>query len=176
MRDLRYALRSLWRHKSFAIAAIVTLAVGLGANTALFGLLSAALRPLPVPDADRIVTIAGETKDDQSGGFQTSFSIEVLKDVQERSTSFTDVFGTMPRIGALVADSRPLTIFFLAVSDNYFSALRLNPHVGQLLTRPSGSPVAVVLGHGFWARHFRRGRSVIGKAVRLNGPPAVVTG
>jgi predicted permease len=176
MRDLNYALRSLWRHKSFAIAAIVTLAVGLGANTALFGLLSAALRPLPVPDADRIVTIAGETKDDQSGGFQYAFSFEVLKDLQRRSTSFTDVFGAMPRIGALASGGRPSTIFYLAVTDNYFSALRLNPHAGQLFTAPLGSPVSVVLGHGFWATHFRSDPAVIGKAVRVNGLPAVVTG
>ena len=176
MRDLKYALRSLWRHKSFAAAAIITLAVGLGANTALFGILSAALRPLAVPDAGRIVTVAGETKDDQSGGFQYAFSLEVLKDMQTRSTSFTDVFGATPRIGALASDGRPFTIFYLAVSDNYFSALRLKPHAGQLFTKPSGSPVSVVLGNGFWTRHFRADPAVIGKPVRINGLPAVITG
>ena len=64
--DLRYALRSLWSSRSFTISAVLTLAVGLGANTALFGLLSAGLRPMQVPHAEQIVTIASEAKDDSS--------------------------------------------------------------------------------------------------------------
>src|SRR5262245_44007844 len=85
MRDFRYAFRSLWRQKSFAATAVVTLAIGLGANTALFGLVSAALRPMSVPDADQIVTIAAETLNDDSGGFQYTFSTEALKDFQVRT-------------------------------------------------------------------------------------------
>jgi hypothetical protein len=76
----------------------LTLTVGLGANTALFGLVRGALRPLSVPDADRIVTIAAERKDDESGGFQYAFSLDALKDFQQRATSFSDVFGaSLPR-------------------------------------------------------------------------------
>jgi macrolide transport system ATP-binding/permease protein len=176
VRDLRYALRSLWRQRAFTITAVVTLAVGLGANTALFGFINAALRPLAVPGGDRIVSIAGETKGDQSGGFQYGFSLELLKDLQTRSTSFTDVFGGTYRIGGLASEGKPLSIFFLAVSDNYFSSLRLTPHVGQLFTRASGSPVSVVLGHGLWTKHFRADPGVIGKPIRINGNPAVIQG
>ena len=176
MRDLRYAVRSLWRHKSFAAAAIVTLAVGLGANTALFGLVSAALRPLPVPNANQIVTIAAETKDDESGGFQYAFSIDAMKDFQERATSFSDVFAAYPRIGGLSAEGKPLQFFFAAVSDNYFTALQISPQAGRFFTTHSGSPAAVVLGYSFWMAHFHGDPGVIGRAIRIDGHPAVVTG
>ena len=78
MRNLRYTLRLLAAHKSFAAAAVLTLAVGLGANTALFGLSTSALRPLDVPDAEQLVAIAAETRGDESGGFQYAFSLEAL--------------------------------------------------------------------------------------------------
>jgi len=68
--DLRHAVRYLWTHKSFTVTAVLTLAIGLGANTALYGLLNAALRPLPVPHPEQIVSLAAETKDDNTGGFQ----------------------------------------------------------------------------------------------------------
>ena len=102
MRDLRHAIRFLWDHKSFTAAAVLTLAIGLGANTALYGLLNAASRPLALPHAEQIVAIAAETKGDETGGFQYSFSTEALKDLQQRAESFSDVVGIMPRIGGLV--------------------------------------------------------------------------
>jgi predicted permease len=176
MRDLRDAVRSLWTHKAFTAAALLTLAVGLGANTALFGLLSAALRPLAVPDAGRIVTIAAEMKDDESHGFQYAFSVDALKDFQERATSLSDVFGALPRFGGLSADGKPFQFFFTAVSDNYFSSLRIAPQAGQFFTAGSGSPVAVVLGYSFWMTHFHGNPGVIGHAVRVDGHPAVITG
>src|SRR4029079_13437670 len=81
--DLRHAFRYLWAHKSFTAVGVLTLAIGLGANTALYGLLNAALRPLPVPHPEQIVCLAAETKDDNTGGFQYSFSIEEMKDIQQ---------------------------------------------------------------------------------------------
>jgi predicted permease len=176
MRDFRYAIRSLWRHKSFAAAAIVTLAVGLGANSALFGVVNAALRPLAVPAADQLVTIAAETKNDESGGFQYAFSIDALKDFQERATSFSDVFGAYPRVGGLSADGKPLQFFFSAVSDNYFRALRITPQAGRYFTASTGSPVAVVLGYSFWTQHFGGDPGVVGRPVRVDGHPAVIAG
>src|SRR6185369_14768634 len=116
MSDFRHAVRFLWAHKGFTAAAVLTLAIGLGANTALFGLLSAVLRPLDVPDADQIVTIAAETKGDESGGFQYTFSIEAMKDFQRNSASFSDVFGAAPRFGGMTTGGKTLPFFFVAVS------------------------------------------------------------
>src|SRR5436190_11523687 len=176
MRDLRYALRSLWAHKSFSAAAILTLAVGLGANSALFGLLNSALRPMDLPDASRIVTIAADAKNDQSGGFQYTFSHETLKDLQQRARGLTDVCAVMPRFGGMVADDKPAQMFYAAVSDNYFSALRVPAQAGELFTGKSGAPVNVVLGYSFWMKHFHGDPAAVGKHVRINGQPAVIGG
>ena len=92
------------------------------------GMRNVALRPLPVPDARRIVSIAAEAKNDQSGGFQYAVSLEAFKDLQQRTRTFTDVFGFLPRVGGLTAEARPHQFFFCAVSDNYFAALKVTPY------------------------------------------------
>jgi putative ABC transport system permease protein len=174
--EFRHAIRFLWTHKSFTATGVLTLAIGLGANTALYGLLNAALRPLPVPHPEQLVSIAAETKDDNTGGFQYSFSIEALKDLQERAGHFSTVLAQMLRIGGLSTDGRASQFWFAAVSDNYFTGLGVAPAHGTLFTAPSGSPVHVVLGHTFWMKTFGGDPGVIGKAVRVDGSPAVITG
>jgi putative ABC transport system permease protein len=176
VRDLRYAIRFLWAHKGFTIAAVLTLAIGLGANTALYGLFSTALRPLDLPNPEQIVTIAAETKGDETGGFQYSFSMEALKDFQERADPFSAVVGVMPRLGGLASGGQAFQFWFLAVSDNFFTGLGVPPAAGELFTSPSGSPVHVVIGHSFWMKTFGGDPNVIGKAIRIDGVPAVVTG
>ena len=176
MRDLRYAIRYLWIHKAFTAAAVLTLAIGLGANTALYGLLNSTLRPLSLPNPEQIVTIGAEPKGDETGGFQFAFSTEQLKDFQQRAEPFSDVVGMMPRIGGLVAGGRASQFWFAAVSHNYFSGLGVRPAAGALFTRDSGSPVHVVLGHSYWMKHFGGDPTVIGTPIRVDGSPAVVTG
>jgi predicted permease len=176
VRDLRFAIRFLWLHKAFTLTAVLTLAIGLGANTALFGLFNAALRPLALPEADRLVAIAAEPIGDETGGFQFAFSIEQLKDLQQRAASFSDVVGYMARIGGLTTGGRSSQFWFVAVSDNYFAGLRVNPAAGALFTAKSGSPVQVVLGHSYWMKHFGGDPGVIGRAIRVDGSPAVISG
>ena len=176
MRDLHYAIRFLWAHKSFTAAAVLTLAIGLGANTALYGLLSAAGRPLAVPHPEELVVIAADTKDDDTGGFQYTFSVDAMKDFQERADSFSAVVGMMLRIGGLSTGGRPSQFWFGAVSDNFFTGLGVTPAAGTLFTGPSGSPAHVVLGHSFWMKTFGGDPDVIGKTVQIDGAPAVVTG
>ncbi len=146
MMHLRHTLRFLATHKSFTAAAVFTLAIGLGANTALFGLINLALRPLDVPHAEQLVSIAAQTRGDDTGGFQYEFSLEALYDLQRRSTTLSHAFGVMPRLGGLSSDGKAAQFFFAAVSDNYFPALGIDPHLGSLFSQKSGSPAAVVLG------------------------------
>ena len=174
--DLRYAIRVLSTRKGFTTTAVLTLAIGLGANTALYGLLNAALRPLALPNPKQIVAIAAEPKGDETGGFQFAFSTEQLKDFQERADVFSAVVGFMPRIGGIVADGKALQFWFAAVSPNYFSGLGVRPATGTLFTRDSGSPVHVVLGHSFWMKNFGGNPDVVGRPVRVQGSPAVITG
>ena len=176
MRDLRHAIRFLWSHKPFTATAVLTLAIGLGANTALYGLISATLRPLALPKADEIVAIVAEAKGDETGGFQFTFSTEQLKDFQERVGSFSDVVGFMARMGGFVANGRASQFWFGAVSNNYFSGLRVRPAAGTLFSDRSGSPVHVVLGHSFWMKHFGGDPRVIGLPVRIDGSAAIITG
>src|SRR5262245_24386392 len=176
MTNLRHTLRFLATHKSFTAAAVFTLAIGLGANTALFGLVNLALRPLEIPHPEQLVSIAAETRGDDSGGFQYTFSLDALYDLQRRATSFSHVFGVMPRVGGLSSEGKAAQFFFVAVSDNYFAAMGIEPQLGTFFSQKSGSPAAIVLGHSFWLKHFGGAPSVIGRRVRVNGHPAVVTG
>ncbi len=82
----------------------------------------------------------------------------------------------MPQVGGMSVDGRAAQFFFIAVSDNYFGALRLQPQWGSLFAKPSGSPVSVVLGHAYWMRHFGGDPKAIGKSVLINGKPAIITG
>jgi putative ABC transport system permease protein len=176
VQDLRYACRFLWLHKSFAATAVLTLAIGLGANTALYGLLNSVTRPLALPHAEEIVTIAAETKNDETGGFMYSFSTEQLKDFQERATPFSHVVGFLARIGGLTAGAKSSQFWFAAVSENYFTGLGVTPAAGRLFTSRSGSPVHVVLGHSYWMKRFGGDPNVIGMSVLVEGAPAVITG
>ena len=176
MTNLRHTVRFLATHKSFSAAAVLTLAIGLGANTALFGLMNLVLRPLDVPHPEQLVALAAETRSDDTGGFQYTFSLEALYDFQRRASAFSHVFGVMPRVGGLSSESKPAQFFFVAVSDNYFAAMGIEPFLGALFSHRSGSPAAIVLGHTFWLKHFGGDPAVIGRRVRVNGRPAVVTG
>ncbi|HEX5070520.1 MAG TPA: ABC transporter permease [Vicinamibacterales bacterium] len=176
LRDLRHALRFFAHHKAFTATAVLTLAIGLGANTALYGLLNATFRPLDLPDANRLVTIVGEPRGDETGGFQFAFSTEQMKDLQDRTEVFSDVVGFVARVGGFVDNGKASTFWFAAVSHNYFGGLKVRPAAGALLETNSGSPVRIVLGHGFWKKHFAGDPGVVGRIVRLDGEPAVISG
>ena len=176
MRDIRHAIRFLWLNKAFTATAVLTLAIGLGANTALFGLLNTTLRPLPVPNPEQIVALASEVNTDETGGFQYTFSTDALKDLQQRADAFSDVMGVIMRVGGLSADGRVSQFWFSAVSDNYFSGLGVTPAIGSLIDAPHGSPARIVLGHSFWQKTFGGDPGVIGKQVRVEGEPAVIIG
>ena len=147
--DLRYAVRYLWMHKSFTATAVLTLAIGLGANTALYGLLNAALRPLPLPHAEQIVTIAAETKNDETGRVHV-----LVLDRRDEGHPGARLHRSARRRLAWCgsADCPPSgkssQFWFAAVSDNYFSGLGVVPAArGRCSAHRSGSPVHVVLGH-----------------------------
>src|SRR5688572_22630541 len=176
MRDLRHAVRFLWLNKGFSTTAILTLAIGLGANTALFGLLNTTSKPLRVPSPEQIVAIASEVKADETGGFQYLFSNEGLKDLQQRADSFSDVMGLLIRVGGLSTEGRVSQFWFAAVSDNYFSGLGVTPQLGTLISSASGSPARIVLGHSYWMKTFGGDPNVIGKQVRVEGQPALIVG
>ena len=177
--DLRFALRQMRRAPAFAASAVLTLALGIGANTGIFSLLNGFLRPLPVPQADRIVVLAAEMPGDDTG-FRFGFSYPALNDYRAGSAVFSDVFAFETRIGGLTANGKTTQFLYHAVTGNLFPGLQLPPGLGRTLNagegeHANGEPV-VVLAYQFWQRRFGGDPSVIGTVVRIDGTPTRVIG
>jgi len=176
LHDARYCLRSLAKTPSITAIVVATLGLGIGVNTAIFGLLNAWLfRPLPVRDSEQIVVLASQ---DHGGG--SAISYPALVDLRRQADLFSDVFAYGLGIAGLSVEHKPHELAFSAVSGNYFSALGLKPAVGRLFLpgegeRP-GEELLVVLGYSYWQKNFGGARSVEGKQVLLNGMPARIIG
>ena len=177
--DLRFALRQIRRSPGFAVSAVLTLALGVGANTGIFSLLNGYLRPLPVPAADRLVVLAAQMPGDDTG-FRFRFSFPALNDYRAESGVFADVFGFDNRLAGLTANGRTTQFLHQAVTGNLFSALQLAPLLGRAFApgegEHEGSEPVVMLGYQFWQRRFGGDPGVIGTMVRIDGRPARVIG
>jgi predicted permease len=180
--DVRFAWRQLRRAPVFAVSAILTLALGIAVNAGVFGLLNALLRPLPVPDADRIVLIAAEFNSDDTG-FRHQLSYPEIADYRGATAVFSEVFGFYTRITALSVPgrSRKATQFvYQVVTGNFFSALRLEPAAGRFFSADAGEhaggEAVVVLGYGCWQRRFGSDPAIVGTIVRLDGQDVRVVG
>ena len=177
--DVRFALRQMRRAPVFAISAILTLAMGIGANTGIFSLLNGYLRPLPVPDADRIVVIAAQLPGDDTG-FRFRFSYPALKDFRAETSVFADVFGFDNRISGMTTGGRTTQFLYHTVTGNFFSGLRMTPLLGRFFEpgegEHAGGEMVVVLGHRYWQQRFGGDPAVVGRAVRVDGNPARIIG
>jgi predicted permease len=177
--DVRFVLRQMRRAPAFTISAILTLALGIGANTGIFSLLNGYLRPLPVPDADRIVVLAAEMPGDDTG-FRFGFSYPALTDYRGETRVFSDVFGFETRIAGLTAHGKTTQFLYHAVTGNLFTGLQLPPILGRAFEpgegeHGGGEPV-VMLAYQFWQRRFGGDPGVVGTVVRLDGVPTRVIG
>jgi macrolide transport system ATP-binding/permease protein len=175
--DCRYGFRQLRKTPGLTFAVVITLALGIGVNTALFSLLNGwLLRPLPVPSPEQITVLATERKEGSNG----NFSYPDYLDFQKENESFSALFGYAFGIGGLSADGDAREIAYSCVSGNYFSALGVKPLIGRLFYpgegEKPGAGLLVVLGYSFWQNEFGRDPSVIGKSVRINGQQATVIG
>ncbi len=176
MQDLRYAVRSLIRTPAFTIVAVLTLALGIGTNTAIFSMLyGVLLRPLPYPAPGRLV------------GFQESFrGASDPMSVTFSEYRYLADHGTMFEIGAatnvglnVFTGDEALRVDALRVSANYFKVLGVAPAVGRQFTDEEdsrGGPEAVMLSWGLWQSRFGADRGLIGRTITVDGKPAVVAG
>src|SRR6187200_2907654 len=130
--DIRFALRQIRRAPAFSISAVLTLAIGVGANTGIFSLLNGYLRPLPVPQPDRIVVIAAETQGDETG-LRYRFSYAALNDYRTEPGVFSDVFGFDTRIAGLTAGGKTMQFVYHAVTGNFFQGLGIGALVGRTI-------------------------------------------
>lgn len=168
LQDLRYGLRTLRNSRGFTTIAVLTLALGLGANTAIFGILYALLlRSLPVPRADRLIELGGIYRN----GSKVPLSYGVVREIEQNQRVFSEVLAwTWGRQSNIQKDTR----FFLAnvcgVSGNYYSALDATPYAGRLIGPQDGSTIpgaaVAVLGYEYWQRQFGGDAKIIGTSIR----------
>jgi len=177
--DVRYAFRMLAKSPMLTVIVILTLALGIGANTAIFGLVNGfLLRPLPVKSPQQIMVLAGEVKGDTLGIYTLSYS--QLVDLRKQSDVFSDVFGSQVNLGGLSYGGKAIQFVYGYVTGNYFSGLGVQPALGRLFLPPEGeaggkNPYAV-LGYDFWQKKFGGNPEVVGKQALIDGQEATIIG
>src|SRR6266568_1195006 len=155
MQDLRFSLRQVRRTPGFVVTAVLTLALGIGANTAIYSLLDQALlRSLPVRNPDRLVVLSATGKawaghsSNHGGGVETSFSYPMYRDLRDHAQVFDGVVATAPASVGIARKNTSNLVGAEVVSGNYFSVLGVSPAIGRVFSQsddtvPGGNPVAV---------------------------------
>ena len=178
LQDVRYGLRKLRRSPGFTILAVLTLALGIGANTAVFSLVyGVLLRPLSYPHADRLVTPAWSYGG--SGGLQSNVSVKSYEFWRDNSRVFESLAAYSEGGFNLSGAGEPERISAQYVSANFFPTLGVRPAFGRNFLpqedQGTGQPVAV-LSYGLWASHLAADSKALGKTVLLDGQPYTVVG
>ncbi len=176
LQDLRYGIRVLLKSPAFTLVAVLSLALGIGANTAIFSLVNVVLlKPLPVRDADQLVSVF--TTDQRNPG-NLPLSDLNFQDLRDRNEVFTEMaaftFAQLNYSSGTESEQIPAQV----VSANYFAVLGTQPAPGRGFTADEGrtaTPVAVV-SYGFWDRRLGKDPSVIGKTLTLNRTPFTIVG
>jgi putative ABC transport system permease protein len=179
LQDLRYAVRMLLKSPGFTVIAVLTLALGIGANTAIFTLVNAVLlRPLPYPDPQRVVSVGlqfpngGITDDVESAQYI------FWRDHSQTLDSVAAFFGSMGGFN-LVGDSGPVHVRGAKVSRQFFGALGMEPIIGRGFDPDEdlpGGPHVAVIGFGLWRSAFGGDRNAVGRTIILNGMPHTLVG
>src|SRR5579859_4055793 len=174
LQDVRFALRVLGKSPGFTIAAVLTLALAIGANAVVFGILDALiLRPLNVPQAENLWGI----ENTDGSGWQ---SYPNYLDLRNRNRSFEDLAAVKMTFVGLDTGNDPIPATGWATSGNYFDVLRLHPYLGRFFhasdEQGPGSAPYIVLSYDYWQNRFQADRSVVGRRVRLNKHPFTIIG
>jgi predicted permease len=181
--DLRFALRLLWRDKGFAGAAILSLALGIGANTAIFQLLDAVrLRTLPVEEPERLLAVRFAKGESRSGGFTSRWpdlTYAQYEAVRAHQQVFDGVFAWSSRELNAAAGGEVRYVEALWASGDMFAVLRVTPALGRLISpeddRPGCAPVAVI-SDAYWHRVFGRSPEILQQSVQLEGVVMPIVG
>ena len=178
LRDLRYGLRRVVAAPGFTAIAILTLALGLGANVAIFTVVNAVLiRPLPFPNPDRLVRIAADAR--ATNGRNIGMSQPELDDLRDRAGIFEGVTALWPISASLVGGERPERIEVMVTSANYFQLLGAAPQLGRVYGPADAVPGfsdPVVISDGLWRRAYGASPDVIGRKVVMDTDTYTVIG
>jgi len=176
IQDIRYAFRLLIKNPGFTIVAILTLALGIGANTAIFSVVDGVLlRPLPYPGPDKLVAISEKTANFES----SSISYPNFLDWQRRNTSFSVLAAYRQDDYSLTGSGETERVRVAMISHGFFEILGINPVRGRLFTADDdrlGTARVVLIGGGLWQRKFGSSPDIVGKSLRLNGDSYTVVG
>jgi predicted permease len=185
MQDLRYGLRMLAKNPGFTAIVVLTLALGIGANTAIFSLMNQILlRQLPVQNPNELVVlhapgpVTGHVSDD--GDETESFSYPMYKALRENSATVCNMLGQYAFSASISSRGQTEHGSGQLVSGNYFEALGVPPAIGRVFSLdddrvPGGHPV-VVLSHAYWTRHFGGDRSILNQSLLINNVEMTVVG
>ena len=180
--DLRLALRGLRRSPLFSIVAILSLALGIGANTAIFTLIDQILlRKLPVQSPDQLVMLYQRGSHNGSNMGMRMHSYPIYQDYQKRAEPLSEVLCRRLVAASVSIDNRTERLEAEMVSGNYFSMLGVKPAIGRVFNSQEDDQVyqghpSVVLGYGYWSRRFARDPAVIGKKILVNNYPMIIVG
>ncbi|HEU4390847.1 MAG TPA: ABC transporter permease [Blastocatellia bacterium] len=177
LKDVRYALRMIRGAPGFAAVAVASLALGIGANTAIFSVVNALLiRSLPYADPDRVVLVWGAGAIE---GKRSQVSATDVADYRAQNSVFEDVTTYGNWSATLLDQGEPERISGMQVGDGYFSIMRGTPILGRVFTADEqidGRDFVIVLGYGLWQQRFGGDPGVVGKTINLSGRPYVVVG
>jgi putative ABC transport system permease protein len=183
IQDVRYALRGFRRNPSFAVVAILSLTLGIGANTALFQVVNAVrLQSLPVADPSTLAEIRLVSMDGARGNFQTwhpSVTYPIWRAFAARQQAFSRVFAWGAATFSLSNGGETRTAKGLWVTGDFFPALGIQAAAGRLLTSEDDRPgcaARVVLSHGFWQREYAANPAVVGQSINLSARSALIVG
>lgn len=178
--NLRYAVRALWNSPGFALVVVLTLALGIGANTAIFSVVySALLRPLPYREPGKLLHV-GETRsqlDNSLAGAQASYPDYL--DWKHTAKSIQSFAGYSGDAFTLAANGEPKNIFAAQVTPNFFSTLGVKPALGRDFVEDemqSDGPHVTILTDGFWRTEFGADPKIVGRVIQLDGKPATIVG
>jgi predicted permease len=180
--DLRYAMRGLRRSPLFAIVAILSLGLGIGANTAIFTLIDQILlRKLPVAAPDRLVMLYQQANNMGSNMGSRMNAYPLYQDLQQKAEPLAEVLCRRLTSASLSVDNQTERVEAEMVSGNYFSMLGVKPAIGRVFNSQEDDQVyrghpTVVLSYGYWVSRFARDPGVVGKKIRVNDYPMTVVG
>src|SRR5580700_9855486 len=180
-KDLRYAFRTLRKSPLFSAVAVLSLALGIGANTAIFTLIyQLLLQPLPVKDPAQLVMLAGRGRHYGGNNGRDKLSYPMYQEIRDKNQVFNGMFCTYRNEMSAAFEGRSELISGELVSGNYFRVLGIGAAIGRVFTGADdlyqgGHPLAV-LSYGYWKSRFGGDRGILGKKIVVNGYPLTVIG
>jgi putative ABC transport system permease protein len=178
MNNLRYAIRQLRKSPGFTFVAVLTLALGIGANTAIFTVVNAVLlSPLPYPDADRLVMVESRNLQENLKGL--GFAPAGFREVEKQVTSFEAIGAGRYNYDNLTGIEKPTSLSGGLVTQDYFKVLGEKALIGRTFTKEDaagGAKSTVILSYDLWQKQFGGRREIVGQSVTLNDVPTEVIG